>query len=193
MAYARVCCRRRRVDIDIDRRVTRAVAAGEFHCRSRAATSSTGDNQLRALHVELRLVACMDRKCLVPNHIFAIRKALGDRARPARVLRNHQSAAPLPVRNGAADEAGLVDLEPVERGWVGRRAGAAAGGHIHHHGPDGVWPRCVPEGRDLGSSCYGYRKLGRDSSSRCIAGDGCIGSARNGTANGVRVRQRKRT
>ena len=171
--------RRGRVNIDVNRRVACAVASRELHRRTRASTPSTRNRQLRALRIELRLVARMDRQRLVPNHILSTRQAPRDRARPARVLRNHLSARPLAVRNGAADQAAFIDLEPVERGGVGGGARAAAGGHVDHHGTDGVRPRVVPEGGNLGPSADSSRELRGDGRTGGVAGETGIRDARD--------------
>ena len=81
------------------------------------------------------------------NEVVARRKALRDGRRPLQRVDN-DTVAPFTVADRAREQAGLVNLEPLEVGAVHRGAVAAAVGEIDHDGALAVRP-LVPLGGDL--------------------------------------------
>lgn len=69
------------------------------------------NSELRALHVELRLVCGADRDRLEADHVVAIGRCRGDSRHPREVLCNHLAGAPVPVSDTAREETGLIDLQ----------------------------------------------------------------------------------
>ena len=142
-----------RVDVDVHARVAVAVGTGEadeLSCSGRAAASA-GDLDLGALGVELLHrtggVVSGDHTCaqrrksgdgthgghrverdgLEADEVVAGGDRGRDRRRPGRVVGDHLAVGPRAAVDGAGEEPGLVDLEPLERVRVhtrARRAGA---------------------------------------------------------------------
>ena len=90
-----------------------------------------GDLQLRALGVELRGQR-VQRDRLEADEVRAARDARGDGRCPARVLRDHLPVAPRAAVDRAGEEAGFVDLEPLESGGCSISAGSFAVLHYNN-------------------------------------------------------------
>jgi hypothetical protein len=186
-----------RVDIDRDTRVARLVRARELDkvAARRRARARTSHLNLPAFGIPLRLVCTnnehgdvsgedgrltggVNRQELVSEQVSARLQVVRDCRRPRAVLGNELGCGPLAAAIVAREEAGLVDLEPVERGArnaVAARAAAArhavaivsTGAFVNndhrlgHNRANCVWPRVVP--------VSGHSRAGRNSGSKLIA------------------------
>jgi hypothetical protein len=122
----RLRLRRGAVDVDGEAGVRVGVAAGEGDelVGGGREAAAAGDRDLRALGVHLRGER-VERDRLEADEVVAARHGLGDGGGPGRVLGDHLARAPGAVVDGAGQQAGLVDLEPLERGGVDAGARAA--------------------------------------------------------------------
>ena len=104
------------------------------------------------------------------NEVVSWRQAFRDGRRPLERVDN-DTVAPFTVADSAREQAGLVDLEPLEVGAVHRGAVAAAVGEIDHDGALAVRP-LVPLGGDLGTGGDGRGLLACAGSAVVVAVDG---------------------
>ena len=180
------------------------VRAGELDelVGRRRERAATGDLDLRALGVKLRGER-VERDGLEADEVVARGHARGDRRRPGRVLVDHLAGAPVAVGDGAVEQAGLVDLEELERLSVDTSASAAwalgevrelcrefclvLSGVVHdlrdtHHRAVRVRPDLVPVGSDWLASADGSGQLESARASVVVAGERGVGRVLDGVA-----------
>ena len=104
------------VDININLRITHLVHARYTRQIGgrRGLGPASGNSQLRALRVPLRLVRGMDSEQLVSEEVLSRWQRGGDGGCPGGVLIDELALAPCTGSQGAGFEAGLVDLELFE-------------------------------------------------------------------------------
>ena len=111
------------------------------------------------------------------NKVVARRQAFRDSRRPLQRVDNN-TVAPFTVADSAREQAGLVDLEPLEVGAVHRGAVAAAVGKVNHDGALAVRP-LVPLGGDLRAGGDGRGLLACAGCAVVVAVDGLRNSLSN--------------
>lgn len=173
------------VDVDPNAWVAHRVAARELDGRRAGGSlsSTSSDDKLGTLRVELGGVGLVKGQELVSDQVFAIGQSSGNRRGPSKFLQD-DSIPPRALSQRAREETTLVDLEPVELGTVGTGAGTRALGHVDHDRALHVCP-LSPFGGDLITSFDSGGELSGASLVVVVAGHAGSSRAHDGVERAV--------